>query len=76
MKANDRVRLVSMVEIEKHANRLHAPHPRVSLGALGTVIKVGFDGLADVKFDPVSEYSHSDVILCDDTMVEVVNEES
>lgn len=75
MNVGARVRLVSMKEIEGQT-RLHALRPHVKLGSLGTVIHVGPDGLADVRFDPPNEHADSDVIFCGDTMVEVLDEEA
>lgn len=72
MKVGDRVQLVSMKEIELEAAKPFKPRPVVKMGDYGRVIHVGFDGLMEVKFDSRSEYAHSDVIICSDSMVERV----
>ena len=71
MRVGDKVRLVSMKEIEAAAEKYAVPPgnvllPSVRLGDVGTVHCAAGDGLFEVAFERAS-------IVCNDAMVEVID---
>ena len=79
MNAGQRVRLVSITEIETRINAVgwYSHHRRLMVGDIGVVTKnSASDGLFEVSFcdEPGNKWSPVVILLCSATMVEALSE--